>query len=297
MTDLLETIRFFRTAIAGSVLVAVCCAVVGVHVVGRRIVLTGLALPQVAAAGIGLSFLLSGFAFTGEGSGLGWLRSHDLMALLAAGAGAAALTERPGRRGAGREVRTAAVLCLAGGLSFLLVQGSALGMEEVRNIVAGDVLGIHEERLAQLALFLGPVLLLTALLHRRLLFASFDPEMASTLGIRTGLHDLLFHACLAVTVARSVHATGTLSSFAFLVLPGAASMRLFRGQGAVFAGAAGLAALGAAAGFLLAADERLDWPVGPTATAVMVLIFGAACGIRWVLDRRGGGPAASSAPR
>lgn len=296
MKELLDTAWFFRTALAGSVLVAVCCAVVGVHVVGRRIVLTGLALPQVAAAGIALSFLAEGFAGTGEGTGLAWLRNHDLMALLACMAGAAALMERPGRRGGAGEVRTAAVFCLAGGLSFLLVQGSAAGMEEVRNLVAGDVLGIHEERLAELALFLVPVLLLTALLHRRFLFAAFDPGMAASLGIRTRLHDLLFYACLAVTVARSVHATGTLSSFAFLVLPGAAAMRLWRGEGAVFAGAAALAAAGAASGFLVAADDRVNGPVGPTATAVMFLLFAAACGVRWVLDSRRG-PAATSAPR
>ncbi|HEU4394535.1 MAG TPA: metal ABC transporter permease, partial [Planctomycetota bacterium] len=234
MSELLETVRLFGPALAGSVLVALACAVVGVHVVGRRIVLVGVAMPQVAAAGIGLSFLAAAVPWTAA-SALAWTRDHDLVALLACAAAALALAGRAGAPRAAGEIRTAAAFCLGGALSFLFVLGSAGGMEEVRNLVAGDVLGIHDAALGSLALHLGPVLLLHGVLFRRFLFVSFDREMAATLGIRTGLHDLLFHAGLAVTVARSVHAAGTLFVFAFLVLPAAGALRVSSRAGTVFA--------------------------------------------------------------
>jgi ABC-type Mn2+/Zn2+ transport system permease subunit len=285
VSDLLDTVRLFGPAFAGSLLVALACAVVGVHVVGRRIVLTGLALPQVAAAGIGVSILAGTASWTAPGSPLSFLRSHDAMALLACLAGAAALAEAPGARRGARDVRTAAAYCLAGALSFLLMLRTAEGMEEVRHLVAGEVLGIHAGRLWELAAYLVPVVVVHVVLHRRFLFVSFDPEMAATLGIRTRLHDLLFYGSLAVTVARSVHAAGILFVFAFLVLPAAGAMRVARRTWAVFVVAAALALVGSAAGFLVAADERLDWPIGPTATAAVFLLFLACVAVRAILDR------------
>jgi ABC-type Mn2+/Zn2+ transport system permease subunit len=217
------------------------------------------------------------------------------MALLACLAGAAVLMERPGARRGGREVRTAAAYCIAGALSFLLMLRTAEGMEEVRHLVAGEVLGIHAERLGELAAYLVPVVALHLVLHRRFLFVSFDPEMAATLGVRTRLHDVLFHATLAVTVARSVHAAGILFVFAFLVLPAAGAMRVARRTWSVFAVAAGIALVASAAGFLVAADERLDWPIGPTATAAAFVLFLACVAARALLDRRAA-PAASTRP-
>lgn len=285
MTGILDTLELFRDAFLGSLLVALACAVLGVHVLGRRIVLVGVALPQVAAAGIGLSFLAELVAWTAPGTLLAWTRDHDAMAVLFELAGLGILLAGPGRRRLPAEVVTGVAYCLAGALSVLFVLGSAQGMDEVRHLVAGDILGIHRETLGGLVLVLGGVLLTHALLFRRFLFTSFDPEMAATLGIRTRLHDLLFFAGLALVVARSVHAAGTLFVFSYLLLPGATGLLVARRAGSVFAVAAGTALLGAAAGFLVACDPRLDWPVGPTATVAAFVLFLLAAGGRWIKDR------------
>lgn len=273
MNEILETIRIFGPAFAGSLLVALACALLGVHVVGRRIVLIGVALPQVAAAGIGLSFLAETAAWTAPGTALSFARSHDVMAVLGSVAGAALLMGRPGARKVPAEVVSGTVYCVAAALSVLFVLNTAQGMEEVRNLVAGDILGIHDEALAALALEVVPVVLLLVILGRRFLFASFDPEMASTLGIRTRLYDVLFFAGLALVVARGVHATGLLFVFSFLLLPAAAAMQVARTPAGILGGAAAVALVGAAAGFLVAASPGLDWPVGPTATVAVFVLF------------------------
>jgi zinc/manganese transport system permease protein len=207
------------------------------------------------------------------------------MAVLASVAGAAVLLGRPGARKVPAEVVSGAVYCIAGALTVLFVLDTARGMEEVRTLVAGDVLGIHEEKLHGLLREIAPVVLLLLLLGRRLLFVSFDPEMASTLGIRTRVYDLLFYAALAVVVARGVHATGVLFVFSFLLLPAAAAMQVARTPAGVQGTACGIAVVGAAGGFLIAADPHFDWPVGPTATALVFALFLLATGARWTLDR------------
>lgn len=287
MSGALDTIRDFLPAFAGSLLVAVACAILGVHVVGRRIVLIGVALPQVAAAGIGLSFLAGTVAWTAPGSLLGFARSHDAMAVLGAVAGAALLMGRPGGRRVPAEVVGGTVYCVAAALSVLFVLNTAQGMEEVRTLVAGDILGIHRETLLPLAAEVVPVAVLLVLLGRRFLFASFDPEMAATLGIRTGLYDVLFFAGLALVVARGVHATGLLFVFSFLLLPAAASMQVARTPAGITGGAAAVALVGASAGFLVAASPDLDWPVGPTATVAVFALFLAARAVGAVRARRG----------
>ncbi len=285
MSSLLETVRFFGPAFAGSLLVALACAVLGVYIIGRRMVLIGVALPQVAAAGIGLSFLAGLVPWTAPGTLLSFSRDHDVMAIGLEVVGLGILLAAPGRRRMPAEVVTGVAYCVAGALAMLFVLGSAQGMDEVRNLVSGDVLGIHGGDLAPLGAVLGGVLLTHALLFRRFVFAAFDPEMAATLGIRTRLHDLAFFGGLALVVARSVHATGTLFVFSYLLLPGATGLLVARRVGSVFAVAAGTALLGAASGFLLAADPAFDWPVGPTATVTVFALFLAASAGRWAVDR------------
>jgi ABC-type Mn2+/Zn2+ transport system permease subunit len=292
---ILDTIAFYRDPFLGSLLVALACAILGVYVIGRRIVLVGVALPQMAAAGIGLSFLCELFAATAPGTALAWTRNHDAMAILFEIAGLGILLAGPGRRRMPAEVVTGVAYCLAGALSVLFVLGSAQGMDEVRHLVAGDILGIHQESLLGLCAVLGAVLLSHAVLFRRFLFTSFDPEMAATLGLRTRLHDLAFFAGLALVVARSVHATGTLFVFSYLLLPGATGLLLARRVGSVFAVAAGTALVGAASGFLVACDPDLDWPVGPTATVTVFAIFLLASAGRWAWDRTVGAPRAAVA--
>jgi ABC-type Mn2+/Zn2+ transport system permease subunit len=293
MSELLDTVRLFAPAFLGSLMVAVACAILGVYVIGRRLVLVGVALPQVAAAGIGLSFLAETVAWTAPGTVLAFARDHDLMAVLLAFAGLAVLLARPGRRRMPVEVGTGAGYCLAAALAVLFVQGSAQGMDEVRHLAEGEILGLHGKELLGIAAVLGGVLASHAVLFRRFLFASFDPEMAATLGIRTRLHDLIFYAGLAVAVARSVTAAGTLFVFAFLLLPGATGLLLARRVGSVFAVAAGAALAGSAGGFLLAC--RLDWPVGPTAATAAFAILLLAAAAKGAADRlRARG---SSAPR
>ena len=65
LAALLGPESLFRNAVLGGLLVTVPCAVLGVYVALRRIVLVGVALPQVAAAGVTFVFWLVGHGHGG----------------------------------------------------------------------------------------------------------------------------------------------------------------------------------------------------------------------------------------
>src|SRR5258705_12623812 len=63
-TAMLDTILLFREALYGALVIAVCCSVLGVYVVLRRIVFVGAALAQLSSAGIALALFLGGMGVT-----------------------------------------------------------------------------------------------------------------------------------------------------------------------------------------------------------------------------------------
>lgn len=275
MSGALDVVGMFREAFVGSLLVALACGLLGVHVVARRMIAAGLALPQVGALGIALGLLLC--------THLDEHASHavegPLPHLVALGAvlGSAALLAWPSaQRAVGQPALAGMLFAGSGALTILVMAHSAQGMEEVHHLVEGNVLAIGRLDLLRLAGGLVPVVLLLTLGARRLVFCTFDREMAATLGIRVRLWDAALYAAFAVTAAIAVHAAGTLFVFSFLVLPGAAGVLLGRSGAAALVAAALVASLAAAAGFVASASA-LDTPTGPTcAAAAIVLFLGAA---------------------
>jgi ABC-type Mn2+/Zn2+ transport system permease subunit len=279
MNGIAETIRDFRDPLLGCLLVAFACGLLGIHVLGRRMVLVGAALPQAAAAGIAMSFVAEGWPWTKPGSPGALLADHDLAAVMACAVAMAALARRPGARRGAPEAAAGAAFVLGGSLAILLVLRTPRGAEEIRNLVSGEILGLHDARLAWLAATLGGAAVLAVVASRRRALVSLDPETAAVLGVRVRAWDAAFLAALAVTVARSVHAAGTLFVFAYLLLPAVAALALARTVAGAHAVAAGVALLGAGGGFLAATHPSVDAPVGPAGAVAALLLAGAARGL------------------
>lgn len=279
-TVMMEAVDLFREAFAASLLVALVCSLLGVHVVARRLVVVGVALPQVGALGIAVSFLLGGVV-----SESSWLADHDTVALVCVLAAVALLACSGRWRGLGQDTLAGVLFVAAGGLTILLVMRTAQGMDEVRNLVEGNVLAIHGKELGRMLVTLAPAAAVMILGGRRMLQCTFDAEAAATSGVRVGLWELLLHVCLAVAVAAGVHATGTLFVFGFLVLPGAAGVLFARSPAGVFATAVVVGQIGAALGFVL--SYAWDTPTGPMCTTVALALFLVIAAAAAVRDRVG----------
>ncbi len=274
--DLLDAVRTFPDSVAASLILAAASGFLGVHVVLRRSVFIGFALSQVAAVGVALSFLLETTAlsaslhhiFGGDAD-----RCHMAFAVMFEILAVIGLTLAGKRRGRAPELLLGVTWVGAGAASILLVAAAsdAHGLDEMRTLLTGDLLGVGPGDLRLLLLVLLPVLFVTGLFVERMVFVAFDVEMARALGIRTGLWDLLLYLALGALFAVSLRMTGTLFSFAYLVLPAAAALRLARRPVVLFAVAVGVALLSGALGFI--ASWELDLPAGPAAAAAVFLVY------------------------
>jgi manganese/zinc/iron transport system permease protein len=106
------------------------------------------------------------------------------------------------------------------------------------------------------ALVLGTVtffnLLFIILFYKELRISSFDPELATTMGINANLMHYLLMTLVAITTVAAFEAVGSIIVIAMLITPAAAAHLLTDRLGAMIAISAGLAALSAILGHLSA---------------------------------------------
>ncbi|MGE0711531.1 MAG: metal ABC transporter permease [Planctomycetota bacterium] len=288
MTPFWETFLNVRVEFLATLLIAAVTAYLGLFTLLRRIVFTGVALAQMAAAGVAAAFFV-------EAKGPLWLAElSETYGRTAGSLGGSLLgvlaLEAPRD---GRKIATDAVVgalyAAAAGLAVLLVWGSAQGLEELKHLVAGDVLLSRHRELV--ALWTG--LPLVALVHlkwrRQFLLVSYDPEFARALGLPERRYQLALLSTLAVAIALALFAGGLLLVFAFLVLPGMAALRLGRDLDEA-SWLAPVVALGAALlGF--AGATACDLPVAPAVSAALVLLLALA----WAASLREASAAAARA--
>jgi ABC-type Mn2+/Zn2+ transport system permease subunit len=276
--DFLFSDFLFRNAIAGGWIVCVLCAVLGVYVVLRRLVLLGVALPQAGAAGIALVFLVTGHSHGDPG------QAHALAlgGSLAATFSALGLLVLAGRRSTQPvEWRIGGVLAIATASTLLFVALSPTGDLEMTSLLRGELLAISDRDLVVLAIVAAVIAAVFVLFRRELLLVSFDPEFARTIGRDPTRYDLVLYVLLGATISVGVMTAGPMVVFAFLVLPALAALRIGRSMAMTFAIAAAVATVSSLGGFAL--SYRADLPSGPVYVGVAAAIW---LGVSFVMRLR-----------
>ena len=267
MSDFFSPDSLFRNAVLGGWLVCTVCALLGVYVVLRRIVLLGIALPQAGAAGVAFVFYATHHSHGDPGQAHVLALVGSLAATFAA-LGLLAAGSRSSRTPV--EWRVAGVLAVASAATLLFVALNPTGDLEMTSLLRGELLAISNRDLATLAIAAAVILAVFALFRRELLLVSFDPEFARTIGRDPRRWDALLYALLGVAISVGVMTAGPMVVFAFLVLPALAALRLGGGLAATFAIAAGVASVCSLGGFEVA--YRADLPAGP-----VYVLLAAAC--------------------
>jgi len=256
---LLETLKqsFVHSAMLAGATIGGICALLGVYVVLKRIVFVGAALSQIAAAGVALGFVLG--------------KSPLLLSILATLVAVVFFSQQISERRIPRESIIGAAYGIAGALAVVLILKSPQGAEEIHKILEGDILTV---RSGQISLMLAVFLVVAALhylFYKEFLTVSFDPETASTLGLRTRLWELLFYLTLGFTISVAGQFAGTLLVFAFLVVPGVTALLITRSMRAAFTVAILNSVLATVLGTL--ASIMLDLPTGPAIVVLMALFL------------------------
>jgi zinc/manganese transport system permease protein len=212
--ELLEYQFMINALLAGSV-VAVMAGVVGWVMVLRGEAFAGHTLSMMAFPGAAAA------ALVGIPGAWGYF--------LFCGAGAGAIARISGSERVSWSEQSAAIgavqaLALALGFLFVSLYGGVLG--DLESLLFGDLLGVSDGQVLELAVVAVVALAALAALARPLLFASVDAGVAAARGVPVRLLSLAFLLLLGLAVGATSQITGVLLVFALLVAPAASAQAL-----------------------------------------------------------------------
>jgi ABC-type Mn2+/Zn2+ transport system permease subunit len=245
---------FIRRALVAGALAGAICAWLGVFVVLRRMVFVGVALAQVASAGVAI------------GVYLGW---PPMTLALAATLSVSVLSGLARVRGdLNPESRIGIVYVLAGSVAVILLARSGTGEAEQLEMLQGSLLTVPVLRVWHLAGMLVAILALHGIGYRKLVAVAFDPLTAHVAGVRVWLWNLVFFLALGAGISVSIQSCGLLLVFGYLLVPAAAGLVSGLRLPGVFLVAMACQALSTAAGLSIAYE--FDWPPGPSIVVTML---------------------------
>jgi ABC-type Mn2+/Zn2+ transport system permease subunit len=251
---------------------SVSCAVLGCYLVLRRMSLLGDAISHAVLPGIAVAFFLSG-QITGMPMVLGGMAAGMLTALL---------TQTIYRFGnVPEDASMGAVFTSLFAIGVVLITRYAWGTDlDARCVLWGrleltlldpvEVLGLQ---VPSVLTTMAPTLLLTLLfvllLWKELKIASFDPALATAMGLSATLVHYLLMAMVAGVTVSSFEAVGVILVVAMLIVPAACAQLLTDRFGWMMVWSVLVAALSAVLGYALAAA------LNNNAAAMIAVVAGA----------------------
>ena len=280
---------FMRRALVVAVLVGILCPTLGAYVVVRGLGFMGDGLAHGVLPGMAAAFLIGAAVGVAASAGgiyfLGALPAALIMALVSG-----YLIRR-----VGVSEDTSVGILFAGMFALGLVMlTAAKGIPvNLESILLGNVLGVSQSEMLVTLGLAAAVLVVMFLLHKELVFASFDPLGSSVIGLPTEKLDYILLSLLAVVVVLALPAVGIVLVIAMLITPAAAAALLVRTFPAAMTAGAIIGAASAIAGMYISFYFNL--PSGPVMALVATGFFILA--VAWkqrpagLLQRQRGSPA------
>ena len=274
MTDVgfFAAFGLWRNPMIVALLSAGLCAFVGVFIVLKRVVFVSAALSQLSGIGVALFFWLAALVGLDAHNPPLWA-NPTWFALLFAVLGSALFSlNLEHRRLSGERVIGLGYL-VASSLVLVVLNSPRIAQEahEVNDLLYGNAVAVAPEQIWIMASVAAAVFATHALFHKELVFVSFDPEMARTLGYRTGAWHLILFVSIGVAISVATRAIGALPVFAFMIIPPAAALLLATRLRGVFALAVGIALASAALGYYV--SFVLSLPTGASMVVVAALFL------------------------
>ena len=254
------TYAFFARAMAAGVVVGAMCGALSVFVVLRRMSYIGHGLAHAVLGGVAVGLVLDQHLYVGA------VGATLLAALLID-----RVSRRPGLH-ADASIGIVTTAIFAVGVATLSLAPARINVEAV---LFGNILGVGREDLL-VASGVGLAFAVTLVLaYKRLVFTTFDPEVAAVHGVRVGASEVLFNLLTAAVVVASVRVLGVLLIAAAVVVPGAFARLVSRSVAAMLVIATAVGVASSVAGLYL--SYHVNVPSGPTivltATAIFLVAF------------------------
>ncbi|MFH1709266.1 MAG: metal ABC transporter permease [Planctomycetota bacterium] len=257
MDPLRDLLHYFPQALVGGLLIAVTCSVLGVFVILKRVVFIGIVLSEVAALGVAAALAFNFQPFIGAS-----ILTIACVLILALPLNSDRIP---------RDALLGILFVAASSLSILLVARSGFGLEEVKNLLYGDIIFTTGTDLWIILGVMLPVLGFLMMFIRPIFYTFLDPDGARVLGIWTRMWELLFFFALGLCVAAASKTAGALLVFCFLVVAPSGGLVLGRKLSAVTIISVTVAATSTLAGMLIAVAK--DTPTNQSIAVVACMGF------------------------
>jgi manganese/iron transport system permease protein/iron/zinc/copper transport system permease protein len=196
---------FFQNGVAVATLAGALCGVLGVFVVLRSMSYIGHGLSHAVFGGAAASAVMQLNYFVGAGV---W------------GIASGLLIGRIARRriiGADAAIGVVTTASFALGLALLNRYGQA--KKSIEAVLFGSVLGVHTTDIVAVGIVSVLVVAIVVTLYRRMLYSTFDPDVAQVSGVRVQWIEALLMFMLSLTILVTMRVIGTLLISALLVIP------------------------------------------------------------------------------
>lgn len=264
-------------ALAGVVAGAVC-GFIGIYVILHRIVFVSAAMSEVSSLGVMIAFWLAQQKAVETSH-----HTEDVLPLTFAAiftgifsavmAGRA--SSRMGDRSKSSESFIGAVYLLSAAGLLLVGDRVTQGAHDVANVLFGNAVVVDTPHLILLLAVCVPVFLIHVWLKKDILFVSFDPAMAVTLGYPVNALRIFLLVSLGIIISIGTRTIGALPVFSFSVLPPIACLLIFRDLKRSFWASALVGASSAFLGYMV--SFLFSFPTGACMTATggaFVLVAG-----------------------
>jgi manganese/iron transport system permease protein/iron/zinc/copper transport system permease protein len=181
--------------------------VLGVFVVLRGMSYIGHGLSHAVFGGAAASAVMSINFFVG--AGIWGIMSGVLIGRIA----------RQKILGADAAIGIVTTASFAGGIALLNRYGQA--RKSIEAVLFGSVLGVSWVDIIAITLVAVAVFLVVLVAYRKLLYATFDPQVAAVSGERVAFIEVMLMVMLSVTILVTMRVIGTLLISALLVIPAA----------------------------------------------------------------------------
>ncbi|MFN2614228.1 MAG: metal ABC transporter permease [Actinomycetota bacterium] len=204
-TQPLHDFAFFRHALVAGVLGGALCGLVGVYVVLRRMSYIGHGLSHAIFGGAVASYVAQVNFYIGAGA---W----GLVSALLINAVAR-------RRKIGADAAIGIVTTASFAIGVALISRYHRFQQNFDAALFGNIVGVS---LQQVYVLIGVTIFVIGVVffrYRRLLFVTFDPEVADSYGVSARRYDSLFALVLAATVVSTMQILGVTLIAATIVIP------------------------------------------------------------------------------
>ena len=262
--------EFFRQGVIASILVGALCGMLGVYIVLRRMSYIGHGLSHSVFGGAVIAYVAALNFYVGAGL---WGFFSALLINAAAR-----------RRRIGADAAIGIITTASFAIGVALISKTRSFTRNFEAALFGNILGVTTLDLIVVAVVTIGVAAFILLFYKRLLFMTFDPEVAAIQGVEVGATDSLFALAMAATIVASINVVGVTLIAATLVIPSTTARLLTDSFGRMLVLSTVMGALSGLIGMYL--SYWLDVSSGATIVLLEAAVFLAVFAGTTLLRRR-----------